>query len=310
MGSDEDAARLKAAMESSGAELICDPPQVRGIRVAGWRIRSTKRAILNAEQIERWEAKLGTRHLPEMVFGGNELELVHEASGIAISFNAFDALAGWKRENLPPVEVPAAAKWKMRCNPNEQLIMDYDYTFTTPYCGSERLVLEQEQADKESSLATLEWKSCDTRIDLIRLQVKDPILFYDEVILYEDELSDNGISFLSVKVRVMPNCWFLLLRFWLRVDGVLMRLRDTRMYSGFQSDPREFPDIIRERSQREETFRALLLKGQLEPSLYQDPNIVGDRLPIRDHHHEKLHKRPRFSAIELNGQDERGTEKP
>lgn len=62
----------------------------------------------------RWEEKLGTSHLPEMVFGESSLYLLHEDSGIKLHFNAFDALKGWKQEPLPPVEVPAAAKWKFR----------------------------------------------------------------------------------------------------------------------------------------------------------------------------------------------------
>lgn len=62
----------------------------------------------------RWEQKLQTSHLPEMVFGDSLLVLKHMETGLEISFNAFDALAGWKKEALPPVEVPAAAKWKFR----------------------------------------------------------------------------------------------------------------------------------------------------------------------------------------------------
>lgn len=49
-----------------------------------------------------------------MIFGDSSLVLKHVTSGIKIHFNAFDALKGWKHEALPPVEVPAAAKWKFR----------------------------------------------------------------------------------------------------------------------------------------------------------------------------------------------------
>jgi type 2A phosphatase activator TIP41 len=49
-----------------------------------------------------------------MVFGENTLILKHLNSGTKIHFNAFDALCGWKQEALPPVEVPAAAKWKFK----------------------------------------------------------------------------------------------------------------------------------------------------------------------------------------------------
>jgi type 2A phosphatase activator TIP41 len=70
---------------------------------------------------------------------------------------------------------------------------------------------------------TLHWEDTDERIDLVALSAKEPILFYDEVcklnkwfcgwsmekfeltgyiqvILYEDELADSGISFLTVRV--------------------------------------------------------------------------------------------------------------
>lgn len=49
-----------------------------------------------------------------MIFGNSSLVLKHLASGTKIHFNAYDALIGWKKEALPPVEVPAAAKWKFR----------------------------------------------------------------------------------------------------------------------------------------------------------------------------------------------------
>lgn len=62
----------------------------------------------------RWEKKLETCHMPEMIFGESCLVLKHVTSGTKIHFNAFDALIGWKKEALPPVEVPAAAQWKFR----------------------------------------------------------------------------------------------------------------------------------------------------------------------------------------------------
>ncbi len=43
---------------------------------------------------------------------------------------------------------------------------------------------------------------CDTeeRIDYGRLRQQEKIYFYDEVILYEDELADNGVTVLSAKI--------------------------------------------------------------------------------------------------------------
>ncbi|KAN0061062.1 Tap42 interacting protein [Thecaphora frezii] len=61
----------------------------------------------------------------------------------------------------------------------------------------------------------------------------EPILFYDDIVLYEDELADNGSSMVNVKVRVMPSGFLVLQRFFLRVDEVLFRVFDTRLYCQF-----------------------------------------------------------------------------
>ena len=40
----------------------------------------------------------------------------------------------------------------------------------------------------------------EDRIDYAKLKTQERIYFYDEVILYEDELADNGTAVLSVKI--------------------------------------------------------------------------------------------------------------
>lgn len=62
------------------------------------------------------------------------------------------------------------------------------------------------------------------RINIARLTARDPILLFDDVTLFEDELHDHGLSSCSVKFRVMPTCFLILLRYWLRVDNVLIRV--------------------------------------------------------------------------------------
>ena len=34
----------------------------------------------------------------------------------------------------------------------------------------------------------------------------------------------------GLQIRVMPKCWFVLLRFWLRVDDTILKIRETRYY--------------------------------------------------------------------------------
>lgn len=270
-------------LKAAGAEPLTDGR--RGLVIHGWEIESRKGAILNSSTVQEWEQKLGTTHLPEMVFGESCLVLKHVKSGTKIHFNAFDALGGWKQEGLPPVEVPAAAQWKFRSKPFEQVILDYDYTFTTPYCGSE--TTEHGSGKILEARSRLQWEDCEEHIDMVALASKEPILFYDEVVLYEDELADNGVSLLTVKVRVMPSGWFLLLRFWLRVDGVLMRLRDTRMHCSFGGSGN--PIIRRESCWREATFQALSTKGYpIDSAAYGDPSIISQRLPVIMHRTQKL----------------------
>lgn len=62
----------------------------------------------------------------------------------------------------------------------------YDWTFSTPYRGTVKSARAAEPTTE--------------RIDIEKLKRQEPILFYDDVILFEDELGDNGTSQLSAKV--------------------------------------------------------------------------------------------------------------
>ena len=52
----------------------------------------------------------------------------------------------------------------------------------------------------------------------------------------------------------MPTSFFVLARFWLRVDGVLFRIFDTRFYHSFLSSP---PLIVRETSGWEAPYKTI-----------------------------------------------------
>ena len=61
-----------------------------------------------------------------------------------------------------------------------------------------------------------------------------------------------------MQVRVMPRCWLVLLRFWLRVDKVLVRLRETRYFCDAGSAP---TTVLREVKHSEGTFAELRAGG-------------------------------------------------
>ena len=115
--------------------------------------------------------------------------------------------------------------------------------------------------------------------------------------LYEDEMADNGITLLSCKLRVMPARLLLLCRFFMRLDNVLVRMRDTRVYVEFATG-----EVIREYVEKEENYEVLrqvkqpsrqlslgsktdskqklAMKGQDAPAQLRDPNNLNDLLPV------------------------------
>ena len=127
----------------------------------------------------------------------------------------------------------------------------------------------------------------DAQIPLELLKRPDPIRFFDEIMLYEDELADNGITMLSCKIRVMPDRLLLLCRFFLRLDDVLFRIRDTRVFVEFAK-----AEVIREYHAREESFESvrdkLAVTRQDVPALMRDPNRLSDLLPCVDHQVERI----------------------
>jgi len=119
----------------------------------------------------------------------------------------------------------------------------------------------------------------DERIDLEQLKVKEKIFFYEDLILYEDELADNGIAKLNVKLRVMQGGFFLLLRFFLRVDGVLVRINDTRIHHKAGSSY-----MLREYSSKERKMSEILgLKLSIT-----DPTQLADHLILKEEKYETL----------------------
>ena len=253
----------------------------------GWRATSAATPIVNRERIRALELSTNAPTTPEMLFD-SALELTHE-SGVTLRFHAEDALREWVALDLPAVKVAAAETWtrahverfgdrdargndestatgtsepstltaapaSSSWNSTEKSA-SYDWTFTTPYG---KAVVDASGVDPAPS-----WTTTERRIDRAMLTERDPIQMYDELTLYESELDDNGVAHLGLKVRaIMPKCWYVLLRFWLRVDGVLIRLRETRFFCDTtERDKSGAVVVVRETQHREETWDALRARG-------------------------------------------------
>lgn len=77
----------------------------------------------------------------------------------------------------------------------------------------------------------------------------------------------------------MPSSFFVLLRYFLRVDNVMVRVNDTRYFHDFSTDY-----ILREYSNKECGVNQL----RLPLPMFGDPNLLSPHLPLRTGIYEKL----------------------
>eukprot|EP00668_Euglena_longa_P015380 GGOE01019455.1.p1 GENE.GGOE01019455.1~~GGOE01019455.1.p1 ORF type:complete len:289 (+),score=74.68 GGOE01019455.1:73-867(+) len=203
---------------------------------SGWQVESQNRShILPSTLMEEWEAALGVTSLPEMIFADNHVTFRH-TTGLTLNFNSRDALREALHrpgeEDVPVVTY--AAHWQKKDHGPVPLSeggasQGMRWTFQTDYEGTLRYA-----ADPEKEVPMVDTED-GINYDMLR-DTSQPIQCSDSVVLYEDELHDCGVSRCLVRYRVMPNCFFILLRHWLRVDAVVSRIRDTRFFHEFGTD--------------------------------------------------------------------------
>ncbi|XP_013040198.3 TIP41-like protein [Anser cygnoides] len=235
-----------------------------------WRLSAARTHIMKSAQAERLAEELHMPSLPEMMFGDNILRIQHDR-GFGIEFNATDALK-CVNNCQGMIKVACAEEWQESRSETEhtkEVVKPYDWTYTTDYKGT-----------LLGDTATLKVVPTTEHINTEKLKAREQIMFFEEVLLFEDELHDHGVSSLSVKIRVMPSSFFVLLRFFLRVDGVLIRMNDTRLHH--EADKAY---MLREYTSRESKISSL---KHVPPSLFTEPNEISQYLPIKETICEKL----------------------
>jgi type 2A phosphatase activator TIP41 len=204
-------------------------------------ISSRKLPISKSGPIDEMGARLGIP-IPEMIFGDNLVAVTHVPTGWSVEFKAEDALDLVEKTDRNMLRVAYAGEWSSSREKTsagiKEVVKPYDWSYSTTYRGT--------VGDGTSGRV---FAPSTKPIPLELLKRRDPILFFDEVMLYESELDDNGISVFSVKVRVMDRRMLLLCRLFMRLDNVVVRVRDTRVYVDFDTD-----EVIREYTAKEDTF--------------------------------------------------------
>ena len=122
-----------------------------------------------------------------MFFGSNRIEIVGP-NGFELHLDPIEVINSVsKSAESVSVTIAAARDEFWRKKSEEEQIFDYDWTYSPQaYFGS----MKGHLSVSPSALS----------INYARLKQQDPILFFDENILYEDELGDNGISLVSAKI--------------------------------------------------------------------------------------------------------------
>ena len=251
----------------------------------GWDFYSHSEYMMNSVDLdllckENEKAKLYIDHLPEVFYGYNRLFVVNASKNFCYEFNPIQFMSLTKydiRKKLydnkdiyyipPEVKVQYHKTWEnikvegrsdiKRIEPTS------DWSFSSPYLGYYSSITKSDISKfyptiKDDKVFTKKFgeETGGIVIPLERLRPENKIIEYYQVEFFEDELSDNGISEGKIRFRIMDDCFYGLMRSYLRVDNVLIRNIDTRIYHGFGDDY-----IIRNISVKEMSYDTLIKMG-------------------------------------------------
>ena len=124
----------------------------------------------------------------------------------------------------------------------------------------------------------LRWSPSEEGIPYDKLRQREEIAFFEQLVLMEDELADNGVCIQSAKVRAMPSGFFCLHRLLLRLDDVVATIHDTRLYHEYGTSR-----VFHEFTVRSATYDQLRADGKLpkDASQLADENVLAELLPLR-----------------------------
>ena len=142
------------------------------------------------------------------------------------------------------------------------------------------------QKNKTKIIRTL----TNEQIPLDRLSQSNTVLKYWQIPLFDDELNDNGLSMSNFRFRIMKDCFFGLLRHYLRVDNVVVRIMDTRIFHSYGDNY-----VLRDFQVKEATYNELTDKGFLINSEWSLSDHQSDM--VYPYLNEKFHINDKIEFI-------------
>lgn len=288
LGTKATAFHVESTHNHAATTTITQPPVQTGgphptqqmASVGGWEMRSTTfDRMMSSTKFAEWEGSVGVKQLPEIIFDGNSLDLtlpVKKDTSLVGHVNVhFDARAALKNAaayyQTPAYEAtksnvsfPSTDGWREKQKKYTVFDPQIDWAFRNNYCGTFRFVGENTSHELQSLSQPPEGRTMKS-IDYDMLKDQQlPIKFYALFDLFEDDLHDAGLSKLSVRFRAMETGFFALVRFVVRIDGVSLTIRDSRVFHSF-----DCKEIV-----LEETVKRITV----DELISQQPHVDGDTL--------------------------------
>lgn len=232
---------ISEQLASFSATPLYRDSELVGMAFRGLQIQTTQGPMANEEWLDsttqhlegiaQYPGKTRRLTLPEICYS-QSMVAIQMPSGLVLKWTALDALEDWAKahqhidlgseeeyQGVRVMKSADAALWKGKQHSN-QTDFHFDWTYSTPFSNSGGIWREVQSSAMNLSLLQ------DT---------SQPILYFDEIHLYEDDLHDNGVINFKIKLRIMPTCAYILSRCWLRVDNLVLRSRECRVMIDFVS---------------------------------------------------------------------------
>ena len=231
----------------------------------GWDFYYHTENMMNSSDLDllcrnKEEYKLYISHLPEIFYGLNRLFLVNRSKNFSYEFNPLQMLSLTNysiREKLLKEKeiyyIPIQAKSQYSKIDDK---IEEDWSFSSPYMGHITSIpnsnINYFYPDVKDNK---KFNIKESKIIFPETKVKN-MLNYNQVHFFEDELGDIGFSEGKIGFGVMEDCFLGLMRCYLRVDNMIVRNIDTKIYHKFGD-----PYIIRNFNVKEKNYEQLVENG-------------------------------------------------
>ena len=232
----------------------------------GWDFYSHSENMMNSKDLDiliknKDENKLHINHLPEIFYGFNRLFLINKSKNFCYEFNPLQMLSlanySLRKKLLKEKEIyyiPNQAK--SQYSKTDDSKNEEDWSFSSPYMGHITSINISPMSKYYPEIKeTKVFKKEKTNIKYPETKVEN-VLNYNQIHFFEDELGDIGFSEGKIGFGVMNECFLGLMRCYLRVDNMVVRNIDTKIYHKFGDNY-----IIRNFLVKEKTYDELANKG-------------------------------------------------